>query len=454
VTDSLIVSVDIEARSVDVGTAFFSRRRNALTTSFRYDEGYLRRKEAFAIDPALALFSGSHQTDGLPGAFADCSPDRWGKNLIGKKLQAQALRDGRTPPSFSDVDFLIGVSDLTRQGALRFRETADGPYLDPDLTVPKMVELPRLLRAADQVADDGDDLTAIKTLLDAGSGSLGGARPKASARDGGRLLIAKLPHHSDQWDVMAWEKTALDLAERAGIDVPGYELVRIAGRSVLVLDRFDRNAGRRIPYISAMTLLSGRDGDAHDYTEVAETLTEYSSRTAADLRQLWRRIAFSIAIHNTDDHLRNHGFLRTDATGWHLSPAFDINPNPNVVEERVTGIGGARGRADELTGLMMYAATFDLTESDARRVLLDVIDATANWRRVASANGIHETEQKRFESAFDGLRTAMLGVSGGGGAATAQLDARTGRQLREPKGARNGGRFAAKSEDGKESPHR
>ena len=453
-TDSLIVSVDIEGQSVDAGTAYFSRRRNALATSFRYDEGYLRRKEAFAIDPALALFSGSHQTDGLPGAFTDCSPDRWGKNLIGKKLQAQALRDGRTPPSFSDVDFLIGVSDLTRQGALRFRKSADGPYLDPDLTVPKMVELPRLLRAADKVAADGDDLTAIKALLDAGSGSLGGARPKASVRDGDRLLIAKFPHHSDQWDVMAWEKTALDLAGRAGIEVPGYELLRIAGRNVLVLDRFDRNAGHRIPYISAMTLLSGRDGDARDYTEVAETLPEYSSRTSADLRELWRRIAFSVAIHNTDDHLRNHGFLREDVTGWHLSPAFDINPNPNVVEERVTGIGGARGRGDELTGLMMYAPTFDLTETDARRVLLEVIDATRDWRRVASANGIDETEQKRFENAFDGLRTEMLGVAHSGGAATTQLTAPAGRQLRVPKGARSGGRFAARSEDEEQSPHR
>lgn len=415
--DSLHVALDQNGRLMEAGAAYFSRRRSTLSTSFRYDESYLRSPEAFPLAPALPLYSGAHQSEGLPGAFADCSPDRWGKNLILKKLQAKALREGRTQPAVSEVDFLTGVSDATRQGALRFRVSRDAPFLAADLTVPKMVELPRLLRAADAVTRGGeDDLAAVKELLDAGSGSLGGARPKASVRDGDRLLIAKFPHRSDEWDVMAWEKVALDLAHRAGLVVPRNELVNIAGRGVLTLDRFDRDGERRVGYISALTLVQGRDGDAFDYTEVAETLQEEGSRTSSDLRQLWRRIAFSIAIHNTDDHLRNHGLLRDGASGWRLSPAFDINPNPNVSEERVTGIGGARGRADELTGLMAYAATFGLTETDARTILAEVNEATRAWRTTAAANGIATSEQHRFEAAFEGLREPMESLSSGAGA--------------------------------------
>lgn len=450
---SLLVFVDMQGREVKVGTAYFTRRRNTLSTSLEYAQDYLRRKDACAIDPAFGLFSGQHHVAGLPGAFADCSPDRWGRNLITKKVQAQALRESGAAPSLGDVDFLVGVSDLTRQGALRFRATADGPFLAADLTVPKMVELPQLLRAADMVGDGADDMAAIKTLLDAGSGSLGGARPKASVRDDERLLIAKFPHRNDDWDVMAWEKTALDLAERAGIAVPGYELLKIDGRSVLALERFDREEDRRIGYISAMTLIGGHDGDVGDYTEIAEMLPEQGARTSDDLRELWRRIAFSIAIHNTDDHLRNHGFLRAGAAGWRLSPVFDINPNPNVAEERVTGIGGARSRADELTGLMMYADSFDLTDSDAKRVLRDVSDATADWRKVASANGIDESELSRFAGAFEGLRDAMAGLTSG--LATRRSAASASQQPRVPRGATGAGRFAARSRsEGHHAPDR
>ncbi|WP_432890629.1 type II toxin-antitoxin system HipA family toxin [Kribbella sp. CA-245084] len=443
-TGSLLVSVDIDGEPVEVGSAYFSRRRGTSSASFQYAPSYLADRRAYAIDPVLGLFAGPQQTDGLPGAFADCSPDRWGRGLITKRLQALALREVRTAPSLGDADFLVGVSDLSRQGALRFRAIADGPFLDPDLNVPKLVELPRLLQAVDQVAGDGDDLAAVKALLDAGSGSLGGARPKASVRDGDRLLIAKFPHRGDDWDVMAWEKTALDLAERAGIEVPGSELLEIDGRHVLVLDRFDRDGVRRRGYISAMTLIEARDGDVHDYVEVAETLTEHGARVKTDLHELWRRIAFSVAIHNTDDHLRNHGFLR-EAGGWGLSPVFDINPNPIVSEARVTGIGGARSRADELTGLMTYAETFDLSARDAQRILREVGDATGDWRRVAAAHGIGEAERHRFEPAFDGLREELATVANGAASADGARPRASG-QPRVQKGSRRGGQFAARPE--------
>ena len=411
-SDAVFVAVELGGQMVEVGTAYFSRRNNLVSTTFRYAESYLARTDAYAIDPLMPLVQGNHTMAGVPGAFADCSPDRWGKNLIAKMTRVQALRDGQTVPSVSEVDYLLGVSDLTRQGALRFRTEPEGRFLDPGLTVPKLVELPRLLHAADTLARDEDDTAAIKDLLDAGSGSLGGARPKASVRDGDRLLIAKFPHHSDDWDIMAWEKTAIDLAERAGIETPRRRIAKVGGRTVLVLDRFDRERDRRIGYISAMTLVAGRDGVPGDYLEVAETLTEFGSRTSEDLQQLWRRIAFSIAIHNTDDHLRNHGFLRDGRAGWRLSPVFDINPNPDVGTQRVTGIGGAHQREDEIEGLTMYAESFRVGSADMKRIVLEVLDATADWKNVASSNGVAVGELGRFVDAFEGMRGRLERLSG------------------------------------------
>lgn len=411
-SDAVFVAVDLDGRTVEVGTAYFTRRNNIVATSFRYDEQYMARPGAYAIDPAMPLAKGNHSAGRMPGAFADCSPDRWGKNLISKMVRVKALRDGRTAPLVSDIDYLLGVSDLTREGALRFRNEPDGKFLDPDLTVPKLVELPRLLRAADALAEDADDMAAIKDLLDAGSGSLGGARPKASVRDEDSLLIAKFPHHSDDWDVMAWEKTALDLAERAGIETPRRRISTVGGRTVLILRRFDRDRNRRIGYMSAMTLIGGRDGSPGDYLEVAETLTEFGSRTGDDLRQLWRRIAFSIAIHNTDDHLRNHGFLRDGPSGWRLSPVFDVNPNPDVTAQRVTGIGGAYQREDELEGLMAFADSFRVTGADARQILREVLVATADWKLVATGNGVPASELSRFTDSFEGMREGLERLAG------------------------------------------
>jgi serine/threonine-protein kinase HipA len=270
-------------------------------------------------------------------------------------------------------------------------------FQHPATDVPKLIALPALLHAANAVSrDEPDSLEAIKTLLDAGTGSLGGARPKASVRDDGRLMIAKFPHHADGWNVIAWEKTALDLADAAGISVPGRRLVGIDGSPVLLLDRFDREGSHRVGYISAMTLLEAQDGQPRDYTEIAEVLPEHSSAAVEDLRQLWRRIAFSIAIHNTDDHLRNHGFLRR-GSGWRLAPAFDVNPNPELAVQRVTSIGGATHPADEVNALLLYAESFGLTGTQARTILREVAEAVENWEGVARRNGVAHAEIARFE---------------------------------------------------------
>lgn len=405
-----VILSDVET-DVLVGRAFFATNRRGISTTFRYDDSYLTRRAAYALDPALPLFKGSHAVaDGLPYSFTDCAPGRWGRNLIKKRVQALDVAEGRTSRKVTDIDFLLGVTDLTRQGALRFTEPdagPEGPFLGSDPDVPRLLELPRLLRAAERVVRDEDDMEAVKELLDAGTGSLGGARPKASVRDGDRILIAKFASPRDEWDVIAWEKTALDLAERAGIQAPTRRLERVGGKAVLLLDRFDRAGdGSRIAYISAMTLLTARDGgsDAFDYTDMAETLPEHGDVTIkADLVELWRRIAFSVAIHNTDDHLRNHGFLRGQA-GWRLSPLFDVNPNPDVSVRREITIGFADERDDEIRGLMDAAPVFGLAADVAKKILTEVFAATLDWHRVAKANGIGEREVARMEAAFEGLR--------------------------------------------------
>ncbi|WP_345498344.1 type II toxin-antitoxin system HipA family toxin [Nocardia callitridis] len=300
---------------------------------------------------------------------------------------------------------MTGVSDFTRQGALRFAVPDSDLFLDPDSEVPRAIELPALLRASEHVArDDGFD--DVKMLLAAGTATLGGARPKASVRDGDRLCIAKFPHHADRWDVMAWEKTVLDLAENAGISVPVRSLQRVDGKGVLILERFDRDSGTRIGYISAMTMLQARDGQSVDYLDLAEAIPERAARPNADLAQLWRRIAFNIAVHNTDDHLRNHGFLRGDA-GWLLAPAFDVNPNPELAEQRVTSIGGASDPAEELDALLKAADAFGLSVERARAALGEVFAATERWEAAAAANGISAAERNRFRSVFEGPRALV-----------------------------------------------
>lgn len=398
----LRVFVDLEEATVPAATAHVSERRGVVSTTLTYDAAYTASPGAYALSPELALVDTRHHATGqLPGAFADSAPDRWGRNLIAKQLRSQAPPGARAMTTIREVDYLLGVADETRQGALRFAADDAGPYLAASTDVPKLVALPRLLRAADAVDDDDpDDLAAVKELLAAGSGSLGGARPKASVRDDGRLLIAKFPHRNDEWDVLAWEKTALDLAGGCGIDVPPSRLVAVGQRHVLLLERFDRRGAERVGYLSAMTLLRSADGDAADYLELAEAMAEHGGAVVADLRQLWRRIAFMLVVNNVDDHLRNHGFLRS-RSGWTLSPAFDLNPDPAPGAVRVTTVGFADRAEDTLAELVSAARYFRLSSEQAHVVLDQVLACTRGWRAVARRNGVGEAEITRFAPAFD-----------------------------------------------------
>jgi serine/threonine-protein kinase HipA len=407
------VASDVDGTTLPVGVAYVNRRGDQTTVNLTYATDYLADPRAYPVSPDLPLSHSRHSTDGLPGAFADSAPDRWGRNLIAKRHRART-RGSAVQRSLGAIDYLLGVSDATRQGSLRFALEDDGPFLADDLAdggVPQLLELPRLLAAADEVARDPDDLAAIKVLLDAGTGTLGGARPKASVRDGDRLLIAKFPHHGDDWDVMGWEKTALDLADVAGIHTPPSRLITIEGSHVLLLDRFDRDedasvpavGGRRLPYVSAMTLIGASDDVPADYLELAEAMSAHGGSVTDDLAQLWRRIAFSLVVNNTDDHMRNHGFLHGPG-GWVLAPAFDVNPDPDVTRHRASTIGFTAAPDATLPALLASSLDFRLRRNRAEEILSEVVEATSGWRDVATANGVPERELERFAPALDRFR--------------------------------------------------
>lgn len=390
-----------------VGQAHITRNRRQISTTFYYDPVYLASDSA-SIDPSLPLVTGAQHQRSLVRAFADSAPDRWGRGLIEKAERARAREQSSVPRRLDDLDFLLGVSDDTRQGALRYRIAGEADFLGPPSHVPKLVSLPELLDAADALASDANPSAAVKQLLDTGTTGLGGARPKASVRlEDGSLAIAKFPHSGDGWDVMAWEATALDLLERAGIRTPRRRLTRVGERSVLLLRRFDRTPEqRRIGYISAMTMLGADDGDHRDYADIADAIRDHSLSPAVDHHELFDRVVVSVGIGNTDDHLRNHGFLAGQG-GWRLAPAYDVNPTPDPWRERSTTIMGADSVADEADALPALGEECSLSSGQARERIGRISAVLSTWRDIARSNGISEHEITLMAEGIEPRREAL-----------------------------------------------
>jgi serine/threonine-protein kinase HipA len=405
------VDVQIAGRDVPAGRLWTHRHGQSESATFSYRDGYLERADAYELDPGLPLQAGQHQTAvGQPlfGAMSDCAPDGWGRRLV-RRAQAQHARDAGTQQrGLTEVDFLLGARDDLRQGALRFREHYGERYLAVDSEgVPHLVGLPRLLNAAEELERDEPTSEDLRLLLHGGS-SLGGARPKAHVLDtGGRLAIAKFPSpQADAWDVIRWEAVALVLAADAGVAVPEHKLHVIESRPVLVLRRFDRDAGGRLGYLSAMSMLQAKDGEQASYLEIAQVLEEHSSDATADLRELWRRIVFTVLISNTDDHLRNHGFLRKSTAGWSLSPAFDLNPNPEGAAKQLTTAIDENNAQASLATALEVADLFRVSDVQARDIVREVSDATGRWRDVARATGLGDQQLERLEPAFEHEQSA------------------------------------------------
>ncbi|MDT8292204.1 HipA domain-containing protein [Roseomonas mucosa] len=407
------VHIDLEGRTRRIGLARSNRTRGTETILFEYDDAWLADPDRFSLEPALLLTRGAFAPPaGLMvfGSIGDSAPDTWGRRLMQRAERRKAGQEGRAVRTLAESDYLLGVADVTRLGALRFRWTGENLFQSPIRTgVPALVDLGRLLRITERILRDEETDEDLQLIFAPGS-SLGGARPKASVIDHhGRLSIAKFPKEIDEYSVETWEEVALRLAGQAGIATPEHGLIDVRGQKVMLSRRFDRAGATRIPFLSAMAMMGARDGERGSYPEIVDALVRHGAQGKADAHALFRRVVFNVLISNVDDHLRNHGFLWKGKAGWALSPAYDLNPVPTDLKARVlaTNIDLDEGTCS-LDLLEAATDYFALTLKQARMVIKEVARVTATWRDVAKAAGARQAEIDRMASAFehDDLRRA------------------------------------------------
>ena len=392
-----------------IGKLYVDTVRGGERYSFEYDTTWLANPAATMLDPDLYLYSGRQYPIEKEqfGLFADSSPDRWGRILMKRRERILADKENRKPRTLNESDYLLGVYDETRMGALRFKEDTDSPFLsdDADTPTPPWTSLRSLEEASREFEKDERGLTDkwLKQLLKPGS-SLGGARPKASVlAPNGDLWIAKFPSKHDEGNVGAWEKVAHDLARLCGLNVPESKLEKFSkSGSTFLVKRFDRDGTRRIHFSSAMTMLGKSDGagagDGTGYLDMVAFIKANGASPKEDLIELWRRVVFSMAVSNTDDHLRNHGFLLT-RNGWRLSPMYDVNPVEEG-DELSLNVSESDNRIS-IDLALETANYYGINAGDARR-LADEILATVrdNWECIAKQCGLGRTDIEDKRPAF------------------------------------------------------
>lgn len=370
------------------------------SVSFEYVPDWLRRPDAFAIDPtSLPLRPGAQHGASLFGAIQDCGPDRWGQILIERAVRKKVLAQMPYRP----VDYVLALDDSSRLGALRFRQDANSPFLAVSTgKLPPLIRLQALLRAADAIHAETDTAADLRFLLGAGS-PLGGARPKSAvALPDGRLALAKFPKPDDTRDIAAGEILALTLAAKAGIRVVEHQRVHVGQHGVAVIARFDRAGQARIPFISGATLLALPQGDPGAYTLLADAIRQFGHDVAGDLRELWRRLVFSLLASNYDDHLRNHGFLMVEPGRWALSPAYDLNPVPEIDRARTSKTPIGENHAEpSIASALDVAARFGLKSAAAKTILREVFTAVSAWRRLGGKLRFKTTTLDAYASAFE-----------------------------------------------------
>ena len=397
-----------------MGTLSATHLRGKEIFSFEYNNDWLKSEYLQILDPDLQLYSGlqylQDETKSNFGIFLDSSPDRWGRILMRRREAALARQEQRTPSNLYETDYLLGVYDGNRMGGIRFKLDQEGSFLNnnkenatPPWTSIRELEQISLRLEDDDVINDPDYLKWLNMLVVPGS-SLGGARPKASVIDNnGNLWIAKFPSKNDQSDIGGWEIVTYELAIAAGINMIESQAKKFSNNNhTFLTKRFDRSEnGSRIHFASAMTLLGHIDGEDSSeglsYLELAEFITLNGVKINEDLEQLWRRIVFSICVSNTDDHLRNHGFILT-SQGWVLSPAYDINPveTGNGLKLNIT----ENDNALDLKLALEVCIYFRLSQKRAEEIIEEVKTSIKNWRKIASKYGISNTEQELKSRAF------------------------------------------------------
>jgi serine/threonine-protein kinase HipA len=403
VTDTIEIYIDHAGETHWVGRCRYVAKRRGQSSVFEYADEWLANPDAFALDPAnLPLDRGQIYTtsdkSALPGALRDTAPDRWGQQLI-----KRAFRKAGEDRTLSEIDYLLAITDQTRIGALRYKRDNESSF-DHDIghyRIPPLIQLPALINAADAVQTNTETAEDLKLLLNEGS-PLGGARPKSAVMDNnGTLAIAKFPKADDDRSIPHGEVLAMNLATKAGLNVSAARLQDVVGRPVALITRFDRQGEKRIPFLSAMSLLGLNDGDEATYTDIAECIRMYSSEPTADLHELWRRIVFGVLIGNLDDHLRNHGFLYDKDDKWRLSPAYDLNPVPleEKARELTTWISEEGPDAD-LDIARRAAPYFALKEKQAEGIIVEVSAALKGWQNTARQLGMSAADIAVYATAI------------------------------------------------------
>lgn len=393
-----------------LGMLYVGAIRGGETFSFEYDSQWLAKTMLpVDIDPELPAFGGRQYPSGknIFGAFADASPDRWGRVLMNKRERILAEKEGRKPRKLLDSDYLMGVYDETRMGGIRFKMEPDGPFLsdDKEAAAPPWATLRTLEEASRNFENDETGLTEkwLNQLIKPGS-SLGGARPKATVVDtNGQLWIAKFPSKHDESDSGAWEKVVHDLAGLCGLDIPESKIEKFSKLgSTFLVKRFDRNGEKRVHFASAMTLLGKTDGaDASEgtsYLDIASFIKSNGARPKEDLVELWKRIVFNMAVTNTDDHLRNHAFMLTKS-GWILSPLYDVNPVP-YGDELSLNVDEEDNRIS-LELAISVAPRFGIDEKKAAEYAEEIIQIVRdNWSTLATKYGLSRGRIEEMRPAF------------------------------------------------------
>lgn len=401
------VFVELDGTSQFVGRLWSRSLKGRESASFEYDKKWLASDTRFALEPLLTIDTGIHHSQpGKPlfGAIGDSAPDRWGRALMRRAERKNAQREKRTQRTLLEIDYLLQVDDRIRQGALRFREAGTTEFLaHGHLAIPPLVELPKLLSASDHVLTDTDTDEDLRLLLAPGS-SLGGARPKAAVIDAdGSLAIAKFPAKGDEYHIEQWSCVALALASKAGITTPRYRLTSVLDQELLLISRFDREGSVRIPFLSAMSMIGADENQPHSYLELVDAIRQHGADVRKDLKELWRRILFSVLVSNVDDHLRNHGFLYdTDKRGWRLSPAYDLNPVPVDIKPRILCLMiDDRDNSASFDLTVEVGDYFGLVEDDMRAVVTDLVNSISTWRDEAKRIGVSVEEISRMATAFE-----------------------------------------------------
>jgi serine/threonine-protein kinase HipA len=379
--------------------------------SFEFASGWLKSKSALILDPDLQFYSGRQYAEAGKntfGIFMDSSPDRWGRQLMRRREAIKARHEDRLVRQLQESDYLLGVHDVTRMGALRFKLDESGDFLNHNFELPappwtSLRELEVACRHYEEESPADNEHEKWLTMLLAPGSSLGGARPKANVLDNeGNLWIAKFPSRSDSANTGAWEMVAHELARKIGLNVPECRIEKFSKHgSTFLSKRFDRKFAKRIHFASAMTLLGRSDGDNYSsgcsYLDLAQFIVQHGAKPNDDLEELWRRIVFNISVSNTDDHLRNHGFLLT-SRGWILSPAYDINPNPRGGGLSLNISMDDNSLDYELA--LSVAPQFRLSMLQAKKHLANIRDVVGRWHEIALKLKIPRLEIENFTLAF------------------------------------------------------